>query len=588
MIPIGLDREIVLGVYLAMAGGVPSFAFASFADTIKNKHGYSPSEVNAIGSLMQAGVWTAVLGGILLDKYGPKAAAIASMILGCSGYLAMYFLTRSDSNVNWTMYGIAAYCSGQGGAYCYLIALKTCQSQCGKDLRGRVVGALATWVSLSAGIFTILGKAFFEGDKFFLLLLFGHLFQASIGFFMRTNVEPTPSSVIKRAVRILNAAACVAAIAILTSGFVDSPDAFGFMMVTCLAAPLCILVTTAWISRKNGDAEESKPFVVNSTAAVVVQPEPKFQKKRAFLEGGQLFITYLMVFGPCAACLNVLSALVISRTDLIEGETYVKKGEGQRLPGLDLITTLVTTFAVANTVGRIITGIVTDKWRDKVRRTFWFIVWGLINSAALFTLAVGDGGFAEVTGVAILGLGVGGVQTVIPQLTAEVFGMKHFAVALSCMALAPSGGSLMFSGINAKFEENHMESSFVFIAEKNTSDPVKYCYGDDCLKGSLSISALSACVGSCLAIILWRRWCFWLFPEDGSECSEETGLINENEEEGAEEGEEEEEEAGVPSRKKKMHNFHIQNFEDTNDGHSCTANNDTEWNLTGGDVQYVE
>eukprot|EP01059_Diplonema_ambulator_P027073 TRINITY_DN4471_c0_g1_i2.p1 TRINITY_DN4471_c0_g1~~TRINITY_DN4471_c0_g1_i2.p1 ORF type:complete len:573 (+),score=41.06 TRINITY_DN4471_c0_g1_i2:84-1802(+) len=513
--PRGLDRELVLGVYLAMAGGVPSFAFSSFADTIKTKHGYSPSEVNAIGSLMQAGVWTAVLGGIIVDRYGPKAAAAASMVLGCSGYTVMYFLTRGSAGVSWVLYGVAAYCCGQGGAYCYLIALKTCQSQCGEALRGRVVGALATWVSLAAGIFTILGQAFFDGDSFFLLLLAGHAFQASIGFFMRTDVGDTPPKVIRRVLLYLNVAAFVTAVMILTAGFVSHPYIFGIAMFCCLGTPLLILLATRALAARHESLSPLSPAGVDSKTVQNTAPPPqppKTRKRLAFMEGGYLLFAYMLVFGPCAACLNILSAFVISRADLVEGETYVKKGEGEKVPGLDVVTTLLTTFAVTNTLGRIVTGILTDKYREGVRRAFWFVFWGVISALALFTLAEAETTFLQVTGVGLLGLGVGGIQTVVPQLTAEVFGMKYFAIALSCMAFAPSTGSLVFGAINASFEEAQLSHSYVFIAEKNSSDPVKYCFGDDCLKSALSVSAVTSLTGALLGITLWKKLCLYLVP----------------------------------------------------------------------------
>eukprot|EP01060_Flectonema_neradi_P014791 TRINITY_DN2144_c0_g1_i1.p1 TRINITY_DN2144_c0_g1~~TRINITY_DN2144_c0_g1_i1.p1 ORF type:complete len:610 (+),score=99.35 TRINITY_DN2144_c0_g1_i1:22-1851(+) len=513
----GIEREIILGVYLSMAGGVPSFAFSAFSDTIKDKQGYSPTEINTIGSFMQAGVWTSILGGIMLDKYGPKVTAAASLMLGCTGYVSMYILTTISSQSGWYWYALSAYLSGQGGAYCYLIALKVCQGQAPASLRGRVVGVLATFVSLSAGIFTLLGQAFFKGAWFFLLLLIAHVCQCSIGFFLRTDIEESEvhREAIKKTTARLYIGAFTACVIILISSFVSggpSDTIFGILAACILSFPLSLLVFTEISARRRLAADDDvaklvSPTTPAGTATVKFTSPGPISKRMAYLEMGWLFISYLFAFGPAAASLNILGALVVSRLDLIEGATYTKSGPGSTgVPGFNQVTNMVTMFAVTNTLGRILTGQLTDYTREKLRKSFWFIVFGLVISSALFGLSFAYSSWSQLVFVALLGIGVGGVQTTIPQLAAEIFGMKKFASVLATMAFAPSSGSIAFSNINAKFEEHFSKKSFVWIGDKPTSEPVKYCFGNDCLHMALIVGSITSCTGALLAIVLWRQW----------------------------------------------------------------------------------
>ena len=513
----GLEREVIMGVYLSMAGGVPSFAFSAFSDTIKDKQGYSPTEINTIGSFMQAGVWTSILGGLMLDKYGPKSTAAASFILGCTGYTAMYILTTIDETSSWIWYALSAYLSGQGGAYCYLIALKICQGQAPASMRGRVVGVLATFVSLSAGIFTLLGQAFFQGSSFFILLLVAHVCQCSIGFFLRTDLDESKISrdALKKTTRRLYIGAFTACVVILVSSFVSgghSETVFGILAAVILSYPVVLLIFTEVAARRPVSENEGldkllPPTTPAPVAIQVANTNAPTSRRMAIVEMGWLFISYLFTFGPAAASLNILGALVVSRLDLTAGETYSKKGAGSTgVPGFNQVTNMVTMFAVTNTLGRILTGQLTDFTREKLRKSFWFIVFGLVIGMSLIGLSFAYNCSSQLIFVALLGIGVGGVQTTIPQLAAEIFGMKRFASVLATMAFAPSSGSIAFSNINAKFEEHFSKESFVWIADKPTSVPVKYCFGNECLHTALIVSGSASALGALLGIVLWRKW----------------------------------------------------------------------------------
>ena len=551
---VGVEHELLTGVYLAMAGGVPSFAYASFSGLIKQRHGYTPKEVNLIGGFMQGGVWTAVMGGIIIDHYGPRACALASMTLGCIGYGMLYYLTESSAaeRVSWGAYAVAAYATGQGCAYLYIMALKVCQSNASEAARGRIVGVLATWVSLAAGIYTILGNKFFTGTNFFLLLLCSHALQCLLGCTMRLHdveegLEQHPSTRAFTVIKILTALSGVTAATILLASQTGS---IVLQSTTCGCAvmPLLLLVGVHVFRepRYDDDPEERVRLTASpledygsspTNAKTLEQHESAFPAKDSsdcqsegadedeeeeevmsphspsslssskfkpdYLSGAWLFVAYYFTFGPCAAALNILGGLIMSRGGMVAGVTYDK--EFEKVPGEDSVVSLVTVFAVFNTAGRIITGTAVDKTRHRVHPMVWVAVWGACNSLGLLLLSVGGNNFEQNAAVAVLGLGVGGTQTVIPQLTGQVFGMKNFAKALGCMAFAPSSGSLSFGALYAWLEESQEDISAAYIIDNNESLPVKYCVGQDCLESGLQVGSCSALFGAILAALLFWR-----------------------------------------------------------------------------------
>ncbi|KAJ9442233.1 hypothetical protein DIPPA_13463 [Diplonema papillatum] len=240
------------------------------------------------------------------------------------------------------------------------------------------------------------------------------------------------------------------------------------------------------------------------------QPAPHMLLRPSWVrEGLFFFLCYHLNFGPAAAMTNVLPAYVISRSDVVPFETYVKKGDGADLPGVNEVKAMVTTFAVFNTLGRILTGTVSDRYREHVDRPVWLIVFGAACSAGLFLLTYAVDYPLELVAVGVTALGVGGVQTIVPQIVADIFGTKNLAVALSSMAFAPASGTLLYSTVYGQVEERHIDARYVWVRDRNDSDAsldAKFCVGTDCLRDGLLVGSCASAFGAALCCVIAMKW----------------------------------------------------------------------------------
>ncbi|KAJ9452674.1 putative membrane protein [Diplonema papillatum] len=496
---LGIDREIVGGVYLTMASGVPAFAFSSYSETIRNRHGYSPTEMNTIGSAFQIGICTAVLGGLLLDKYGPRETSLVAFVLGVGGYLGLYALTETHGSVPVAYYLVAAYCVGQAGAFCYLTAFKICQPQVDPRVRGRLVAVLSSWIPLSAGIFTVLERALFTGTDIFLVLAGMMAIQAGIGASMRPEVWDKDANAADTLERLYGVTAGGIFFVFLAGVISDHWALFGSLMLAVLASPAVVLFFCLFAGERLRAASASLFFAAERASTRTCCS--------AVVEGSVFFASYFLVLGPAAALANTFAGLVISRSDVVVGETYVRSGDAANLPSRDFVAAVVITFAASNTVGRLVAGVLADKLRERASRTFWYPVWGAFSAAGFVLLAVYTAAVPELLAVGLLGFGVGGVQIAVPQLVSDISGANRFGFALAFASVAPAAGSFVFGVVSGAFEERYMDDSFVFVKEKNDTDAVKYCASSECFEGTLFVSAGSVLLGSAIGVAMWRHWC---------------------------------------------------------------------------------
>lgn len=244
-----------------------------------------------------------------------------------------------------------------------------------------------------------------------------------------------------------------------------------------------------------------------------------------------LFLIYVALAGPGSMVCNNFVQIFISRNrSLREGGTYVKDGggDGEDIPHYEVVTLLVTLFAVANTAGRIISGYLTD-WSVQrgVHRSVCLAGAGVVMAAALVLFALGN---VPYVAVVPLGLCVGATFATVPMLVGELFGMRAFATIWGCMMLAPAIGTLALSGaLSAQLEERHMRDSWVWVRDSPDKEPVKYCYGDACLRDAFLIQAgicAAAAVAAAALCLRHRQPSHPPVPapaaaEDGSETSDD-------------------------------------------------------------------
>jgi len=132
-------------------------------------------------------------------------------------------------------------------------------------------------------------------------------------------------------------------------------------------------------------------------------------------------------------------------------------------------------------------GMLSDSFLRKFSRTAWLCVVAALMALtqALYFAA----NIPMIFGIiAIHGLAYGGNYAVIPTLTSEFFGLKHFGANYGLIAMAPALGSQLISTILAGYLYDHFEQdSYVTVGGE------KHCLGRQCYRYTL-LSTLCICL----------------------------------------------------------------------------------------------
>eukprot|EP01065_Artemidia_motanka_P003353 TRINITY_DN11617_c0_g1_i2.p1 TRINITY_DN11617_c0_g1~~TRINITY_DN11617_c0_g1_i2.p1 ORF type:complete len:490 (+),score=143.92 TRINITY_DN11617_c0_g1_i2:255-1724(+) len=450
---------------------------------------------------MNAGVWTAILGGLCMDRYGARVTSLAALAMVGGGYTGMWLLTRL-SDPPWWSFAVLGYTVGQGSYWCYTVALKTNVASYPASARGRVVGTLVAYVGLAAGIFAQFFAAFFNSVDFFLFLAVTQACPCLIGLFMTVQPASELRPGESRVLNGVNALAGVVAVLITVSAVLQATSDVDKLPFGIALAALCAMYPLLLLLDRDGHQTAD-------AAAAAAKPGPPSGKGLGeavrSVDFWLLFVVYLGLAGPGVMMCNNFTQYFISRNrDLVPGQTYVKKDGNPDIPHYGMISALVTIFAVSNTAGRIVAGYATDAGtKAGVHRSVLLVVVAVLMAGTQVLFAE-----ANVPYVAAvpLGLAVGHTFAIVPMLVGEFFGMKAFAAIWAAETLAPTVGTLTLNGLlGARLEEHYSHDSFVWIKDKPDSDPAKYCRGDLCLRYALLIQAGICLLAAFAAAVVWCR-----------------------------------------------------------------------------------
>lgn len=159
------------------------YTFGSYAGSLRQALLINQKEVMLLGSLLDGGTWAGVLGGLVLDRLGPRTTAVAGAALMFVGYFVLY-LAAAHVAV-WTanffpLWCFMAFVAGQGASFFVALGLKANLGNFSIAERGQVVGTLQSMFGLSAGVLALVQRTWYS-DAVAGWLLFLGLFCSVIG-----------------------------------------------------------------------------------------------------------------------------------------------------------------------------------------------------------------------------------------------------------------------------------------------------------------------------------------------------------------------------------------------------------------------
>jgi MFS family permease len=136
-----------------VVGGV-IYAFASIAAALKDKMHYQQYEINFIGTMNNLGSITAIIPGIINDKFGPRLTTLVSSSLMFVGFFLMYVSAAHYIFSTYWLMGIymCIFSTGASGVYYAGVAcnIKNFDAR----HRGKIFGVMLSVYGLSSALFS--------------------------------------------------------------------------------------------------------------------------------------------------------------------------------------------------------------------------------------------------------------------------------------------------------------------------------------------------------------------------------------------------------------------------------------------------
>jgi len=401
-----------------------------------------------------------------------------------------------------------AFLAGQGSGWIYTAALNTNAMNFTTDDRGKIVGLLACCFGLCSGIFSVVYKTFFVGHvAAFLgfLAFFLPLVAIILGCFFCNFLDAYPKEYAAERIRIsigygiLISIVILMCITSLVTNFTETGPLGFCITVLVLIASLSSIIFRTYTGfvlppPPSLDVSLNSELTSSTNTSEIVSNVAELPLWRVWLtvDFWLLFFCHLAVAGAGVTILNNITELVYSLEDLPQADTV----QQATMPYAKYPTTFVILFSVFNTSGRLVVGMLTDRYLHKLSRTSWLVIVAAVMALAqvYFLLTNIPGIFG---GIIFIGIAYGGTFALVPTLTSELFGLKHFGANFGFVGLAPAVGSECISVLLAgKLNDTFKRDNYItIVAEGGISNT--HCLGRVCYRYTLFVT-LGLC---CLAIV---------------------------------------------------------------------------------------
>lgn len=553
---VGLVAAVCIQV---LAGN--AYNFPLYSSRLKQTLGYNQVQLSNLGVANDIGENVGLLAGLLCNKIPPWALLLIGATASFVGYGVLWLVVSQtiSSLPYWVVW--FALCVATNSSTWFNTAVLVTNMRNFPLSRGTLAGILKGYVGISAAVYTEIYIGMLDKNSV-KLLFFLTLGLPAVCLLVMYFVRPcTPSMGEDTGEHgyfiFIQASSIVLAIYLLATAIIDDilsidegliSKIFVGLMFLLLLAPIGIPFKLAFhaIKQDHGDVQKSQPD--NVEEPLLDTENPSGQNSASDMEdkdGTQREGINLCVAHPSFDYDNDLDLEIL----LAEGEGAVRKkrrprrGEDFKLrqalvkadfwllfivyfcgvgsgvtvlnnlaqiglaEGFSDVTILLSLFSVANFIGRIGGGAVSEHFvRLKATpRTVWMTVTQTIMIAVHLFFASAITGSLYV-GCALLGICYGVQFSVMVPTASELFGLKHFGMIYNFLTIGNPLGAFFFSGLLAAYiyDKEAEKQSGVFHPEFLTSSGVN-CVGASCFRLTFLIMAGVCAVGTLLSMILTFR-----------------------------------------------------------------------------------
>lgn len=193
-----------------------------------------------------------------------------------------------------------------------------------------------------------------------------------------------------------------------------------------------------------------------------------------------LFLQFTVGVGTGLAYLNNLGQIVIALGGVKDGQVV-----------------MVSLFSVANAAGRLTMGYIPEHYLHAraTPRSYFLVAIAALTTAVAAFLSVARLAQLYVASL-LVGFAFGAHWSLIPAITSDMFGLKHFAANYTTLQIAPAVGSFFLATRLA---------GYVYDKHAGGHDARHACIGPDCFHDTFMILALLAAAATLCSLLVAAR-----------------------------------------------------------------------------------
>lgn len=527
------------------------YLFPVYSPLLKRALGSTQEQLNSVGSAAHFGAFFSVFGGIFFDTYGSRTTLRLGGFLKVIGLLSISGVVAGSLPQNHTFAALCAWVYGTGCSTSLTAALgATYATFSDKTSHGKAAGLLLSFFSLSSGVLSLVYDLFFTSSLVFLQFL--AVFAGFIDLYCSMYIWPPKNSTdmhnglgdVEKPGDIRDSGAvsqqqfimipdfsskaraeakftrglagcAVAAILVALSGILTG--ALSGTELSDLIAWICLLSLSTILTMQALSmlsVENSSEFVQQERHAhdSTMYAECRRESKVSTTPTTMVFsLEFYLLFAVMFFGLGSGMMLINNLPQLTAAYAYINSDASTRVA-----QALLKLFSCANTLGRLASGLISDRLAREKRMTREDFT---VLSISMMT--VGHAWLAYFVseahptlglslGVWLVGWAFGSLFWALPTLVIEIFGPKYFGTNRGIVGLSPATGGYILSTVVA---------GRVYGANAEHGSECRE--GGSCYRTAFATNALITAAATVLCAFLANRRRFGLL--DGS--ADQRGML---------------------------------------------------------------
>ncbi|KAI9987845.1 hypothetical protein PInf_023954 [Phytophthora infestans] len=433
--PLQLRRSCsLLAGVLLMLGVGSTYALSAWNAQLKTLLHFTQAGISTVSAMTMLGTYMSYIPGVIFDRLGPYTSVLLSgsamLVVHLAMFTALQFAPECVSPLG---IGCAMMLFGLLSSFCVFSSIVPNESLFGDANRGKVIATLTSSYSCGGAFFAfVFHEGFHSTDVPGYFLFVGNYLLAAcvFGWFVFARPRHEEEKDTKRRSRSIEV------------GGATSMESSGDV---------------------NGSADSQTPDDITGVALLT---DMRFW---------MLFIPVMIVIGAGLLVMSNVSFIVES------------------LGGpLHQVPFMVALFSIVNTLGRLVTGAVSDHLLAKYPRAY-FAALSVVLTAVTQVVFLSVSPTWLVLPVAMAGFSEGVMFGTFPVVVREEFGLQHFGKNFGLISIANCVGYPLFFSPLASYVYQHPTAT-------RTVDGVEKCFGTQCFAPvfvvaiALSVVAFVCCV----------------------------------------------------------------------------------------------